>query len=146
MIVLADTNIIVSFFLNSSNIQKIITDESNQLQIFAVDFAFKELIHHKEKIIETSGIERRFFNRILNAFKERVHTTIETSKLSKKDIQLAKNLIGHIDLDDVLIVAAALSVPCHLWTSDKKLLLELRKTNTLKTITTSELMQKIYRK
>lgn len=57
-----------------------------------------------------------------------------------------RKLIGHIDMDDVLIVASALSVPCHLWTSDKLILNELRKTNVLKTITTAELYNKIYKK
>ncbi len=144
MIVLADTNILFSFYLNSAKIHRLITDDHNNLQIYAPEFAFTELHHHKKKVIQTADISLRDYQKMTKYLKQKVNNLIKTSDLDKKYIVKAEKLIGHIDIDDVLIVASALSVPCHLWTSDRRILNELRKTNRLKTITTAELYRRLY--
>lgn len=144
---LADTNIIFSFFLNSAKIQRLITDEVNGLQLFVADYAFEELNIHRTKLMKAGNITLPEYKKIRKLLYERVHTLVKTSEIDKKHIRKAIRLIEHIDMDDVLlIVASALSIPCHLWTSDKPILEELRRTNTLKTVTTAELFNKIYKK
>lgn len=146
MIVVADTNIIFSFFLNSAKIQRLITDDVNNLQLFVPDFAFTELSIHKSKVMEAADISAADYKKLLKYLKQKVHTTIKVAELKKNHVAEARHLIGHIDMDDVLIAASALSVPCHLWTSDRIILNELRKTNIIKTITAAELYSRVYKR
>lgn len=90
MIVVADTNIIFSFFLNSAKIQRLLTDDNNQLQLIVPDFAFKELNAHKRKVIEVAGINLADYKKLLKYLKEKVHTIINVSELNKHHISDAK--------------------------------------------------------
>ena len=66
--IVADTNVLFSFFWKDSITRKIIT--SNQFNIYSPEYAITEILKYKQEIIKKTKITLKEFNEQLNELKK----------------------------------------------------------------------------
>ena len=141
MKIIVDTNIVFSAVLNSSGkIGHIIINGSKFFNFFSVNLLKKEIINHKNKILEISQLNESQFNRSYNLITSRIKFFDEVL-LSDKDIEKSLALVADIDENDALFVALTNHLDGKLWTGDKKLISGLKKKNYFKVLSTDELYE-----
>lgn len=115
MNIVIDTNIFISALIKNSTTRKIIVNSKHNL-LFP-EFEFEEIKEHKSEIMRKSGLSEREFNVLLIRLLNYVHV-VPTDILIEHRAE-AQEIMGKIDEDDVIFVAAALSFNAAVWTEDK---------------------------
>ena len=115
MRIVADTNILFSFFWENSLIKQIIL--SSNMEIFSPEFAIEELEKHSSLIINKTKMPKKEFISELNKLK----STIKF--FSKKDYTFFLKEASNIspDKDDAHFLALCLKLNLPLWSNDKEL-------------------------
>ncbi|MBU2104842.1 MAG: PIN domain-containing protein [Nanoarchaeota archaeon] len=133
MNIVVDTNILISALIKEGITRDLIINSN--FNLFFPEFEFTEIEKHKNEILEKSGLSEKdfdtLFSKLLNYFK--VVKTKEAINHKKR----AREIIGHIDGDDVIFIATALVHNAAIWSDD----LHFQKQNTINILTTSEMVK-----
>lgn len=129
MIVITDVNIIISALIKDATTREIILN--SEQDFFFPEPSLHKIRKYKEMILEKSQLSEIEFQMILNALFHVVRI------ISTEDImeqwEEAKKIMEHIDPEDVIIIAAALSQEEAVIWSDDKHFDQQNKIMTLKT-------------
>jgi predicted nucleic acid-binding protein len=130
MLLVADANILFSFFNSKSKAREIIL--SGKVVLFSPKFLLKELAKHREEIKEKFGLDEKQFTLTL----ELIKALVEFKPLDEfKDlIALAKK--HSPDEGDIQYLALAAKLALPLWSNDSK----LKKQSMVKVISTKDLL------
>ena len=131
MLVVVDTNIIVSAAIARSYSLDLIFDD--HLQLLTPEFVEIEVVEHFEEVLSKSGLSENEFRRLLNNIFERIRVVGEQHYANFKDEALRISP----DADDAPFFALALKENCAIWSNDK----ELKKQMRVKVISTPELVE-----
>ncbi len=141
MIIIADTNILISASLQSNgNLYSILTSRFSTIDFVVPEFALTEIKRHKERICKDSKIHIKIFQANLETILEAIHILPDT-EVNNSHILTAENLTKDVDIDDTIFIAFSLALDSMVWTGDLKLYKRLRKIGFKNIITTKELTQ-----
>jgi len=141
MIVIVDTNIILSAGLESSSeLYQILTTTYANVDFATPDFALEEIIHHQTEICLKSKKNIFLFQHNLSLLLGHL-LVLQNEDLTKQNIIEAEKLTVAIDIDDTIFVAFAMALDALLWTGDLKLYRALRRKEFANVILTKELKQ-----
>src|SRR3989344_3163272 len=132
-----DTNILISALIKDSVTRKIIIESG--LNFYYPKISFYEIQKHKPLVLKKSGMSEKQFNDVLNILLDNV---ILVSEYRFADnLNKANNLIGKIDINDVVFLACALSLDLEIWSDDK----HFQKQKKVKVLTTQEFVKRFLR-
>ena len=129
-----DTNILISALIKDSVTRKIIIESG--LNFYYPKISFYEIQKHKPLVLKKSGMSEKQFNDVLNILLDNVLLVSEYRFADSLD--KANNLIGKIDINDVVFLACALSLDLEIWSDDK----HFQKQNEVKVLTTQEFIKR----
>jgi len=136
MIVVVDTNILVSALIKDSVTRKIITElDENYV---TPEIVFEELLKHEKLILRKSGLDKNEYRQVLKKLLE--HVNVIPHRQSIKHLNEAKKIMEKIDPSDVLFISTALCFRNAAILSDDK---DFEKQDRIKVIKTSELAKRI---
>jgi len=145
MIVIADSNIIISALINPEGSIASIFKEKSNIQFIAPDYLLVEVYEHWSKIAKYSLLSKMELIKELDFYKKRI-TFYSPNEIPKKHRTTAYKIIKDIDLDDTPFVSLYFYKKHKIWTGDKILIKELLAKGYDICITTAELKRKIYKK
>ena len=132
-----DTNILISALIKDSVTRKIIIESG--LNFYYPKISFYEIQKHKPLVLKKSGMSEKQFNDVLNILLDNVILVSEYRFADSLD--KANNLIGKIDINDVVFLACALSLDLEIWSDDK----HFQKQKKVKVLTTQEFVKRFLR-
>jgi predicted nucleic acid-binding protein len=141
MIIVVDTNIIISACLNKqSELFNLLKSSKYKIDFVLPEYALEEINNHKVRICYKSKVGLNTFNE--NLFDLiRFMNLLSYKELNKVIILKANELTADIDKKDTIFVAFSLALDSLLWTSDLKLYKALRRKSFSNIIITKELKQ-----
>ncbi|HNE49569.1 MAG: PIN domain-containing protein [Chitinophagales bacterium] len=145
MLLISDTNIIVSALINPAGTVSKIIFSKKKFKIIAPIFLKKEIENNKQKFLNYTNYTGQELNSVLKELYAQIEF-IDNKEVPKLYVEKAYHLVKDIDLDDVEFVELALYKKCPIWTTDRVLANGLRKKGFTKIITTSELKKYLYLK
>ncbi|PWA09523.1 PIN domain-containing protein [Flavobacterium laiguense] len=145
MIVITDSNIIVSALIKPNGTVAKVFKSKSQIQFYAPSFLKDEIENHFSKIVQLSDLTKKEVQGELNFYFKRIKF-IDISNIPKKYILEAFDIVADIDPDDVFFVALSRFKKHRLWTSDKVLIKGLEKKGYNICITTTEIKNSLYKK
>lgn len=118
MILVIDTNILLSALIRDSATRKIII--KSEWEFYYPETALHEVRKYQRLVIEKSGISEAEYNALLDLLLKHIILIPEEQLLKyNKD---ANKLIGKIDADDAVFLAAAMSInDSKIWSNDPHL-------------------------
>jgi len=139
MKIVVDANIVFSGILNSNGkIGDLLINYGKHFSFIAPDFLRTEIYNHHEKLVRISNLT---LTQVLES-EYQIYKSIRfisEEQIDEKNWQLANELVGDIDTNDIIYVAYAKQFRCKLWTGDKKLINELAKKKYYDILTTENL-------
>lgn len=145
MIVIADSNIIISGLYNpKGTIAKILTSKS-KIQFYAPWYLFEEVKEHLQEIELNTGKSQQQLIKELKALSSKI-TVIEQESVPLKYFYEAIEIVKDIDIDDMPFFALHLHIGHKIWTGDTTLIRGLKKKGYDVCITTTELKKSLYKK
>lgn len=131
MLLVANANVLFSFFNSKSRAREIVLLED--VKLFSPKFLLKELEEHKEEIKEKFGLNEKQFSLTLELLK----IAVEFVPLQefKKSVGDAKKISP--DKDDVQYFALALKLGIGIWSNDKA----LKRQSLVKVLSTEDLLK-----
>lgn len=145
MIVIADSNLIISALISpKGTVSKIFKSQSN-IQFIAPDYLLVEVYEHWVKISKASELKGLNLIKELDYLKSRI-LFIGLNEIPKVYRLEAYEIVKDIDVDDVAFVALNRYKKHKIWTSDKPLKDGLAKKGYNICISTAELKLKLYKK
>ena len=133
MKVILDVNVILSALIRDSATRKIILNSRS-------DFYFPEpsldkIRKYKDYILKKSGLDEEEFKELIAILFKYIR--IVPAEEIKKNRSESKKIMEHIDPEDVVFIAAALSIPdSAIWSDDR----HFEKQNKLKVLNTEDLI------
>jgi predicted nucleic acid-binding protein len=116
MIVVIDTNVIISALIRDSLTRKVIIESG--LNFVYPEISLHELRKHKKTIIAKSGLPERDIDKLLNKLLE--YVVLIPTEVVKSHLDEAKLIMQKIDPNDVVFIAAALAFRnAVIWSDDK---------------------------
>jgi len=146
MIVIADSNIIISALISpKGSIASVLKDKSN-IQFIAPVYLLTEVYEHWDIIVQFTPLSKREIFEEFYFYRNKI-TFIDAINIPKQHKNKATEIMKDIDPKDTAFVALHLYKKHKLWTGDKKLIKGL----TAKGyghifVTTAELKEKLYKK
>jgi predicted nucleic acid-binding protein len=114
MKLVCDTNIVFSALIAGGKTRELIL--SDETELYAPEFFFSELDNHRHEIEEKSNLSEEQIGLLLNVlFKD---TEVVPREEFEDELDLASQLIGGTDPDDVPFLALALRLDVDIWTDD----------------------------
>ena len=129
-----DTNILISALIKDSVTRKIIIESG--LNFYYPKISFYEIQKHKQLVLKKSRMSEKQFNDVLNILLDNVILVSEYQFADSLD--KADDLIGKIDINDVVFLACALSLNSEIWSDDK----HFQKQKNVKVLTTQEFIKR----
>ena len=145
MIVIADSNLIISGLYSPKGIIATILKTEKNVQFIAPDFIFDEIKNHLAEITLLTGKSKKETIVQLNLLVDRINF-IPVSEIPMVHIKKAITIVEDIDIDDTFFVALHLFKKHKIWTGDKVLINGLKSQGYNICITTTELKTKLYKK
>lgn len=133
MLIVADANELFSAMIAKGKTLELFFN--TRIRIFAPIFIIQELKKYIKIIKEKSGLNDKDLINFLSLIAQKI-TFFESEQL-REFLKIAEEISP--DPDDIEYFALALKLNCPIWSEDK----DLKKQNTIKIISTSELMQEI---
>jgi len=144
MIVIADSNIIISALISpKGSIASVLKDKSN-IQFIAPDYLLTEVCEHWEKIVESTTLSKHGLFEEFYFYRSKI-TFISVTSVPKKHRDDAAEIVKDIDIDDAPFVSLHFYKKHKLWTGDKALINGLKAKGYDICVTTAELRQKLYK-
>jgi predicted nucleic acid-binding protein len=114
MKLVCDTNIVFSALIAGGKTPEMIL--SDETELYAPEFFFSELDNHRHEVEEKSNLSEEQIGLLLNVlFKD---TEVVPREEFEDELDLASQLIGGTDPDDVPFLALALRLDVDIWTDD----------------------------
>lgn len=111
-----DTNILLSALIRDSTTRKIITEA--RWKFYYPEISLHELRKHKDLVKEKSGLSEQEYEHLINGLLQ--HIFIVPEEQTQPYLKQAIEIMSHIDPDDVIFIATALSINNSIiWTDDK---------------------------
>ena len=132
MKLVADTNVLFSFFNEKSKARELSTMSS--LILYSPRFALDELDKHKDEILERFSLSELQFSFILKL----LQTVVNFVKIGEYKRFLSKAKEISPDPDDVDFFALASKLECGIWSNDA----ELKKQSLVKIFSTKDLVER----
>jgi predicted nucleic acid-binding protein len=141
MIIIVDTNIIISACLNKqSDLFNLLKPDKHKIDFVLPEYALEEINNHKVRICYKAKVDLNLFNEnLLDLI--RFMNLLSYTELNKEIILKANELTKDIDKKDTIFVAFSLALDSLFWTSDLKLFRGLKRKAFNNIITTKELKQ-----
>jgi predicted nucleic acid-binding protein len=115
MILVIDTNILISALIRDSTTRKIIV--KSEWEFYYPEKSFHEVRKYKNLVLEKSGMNEEEYTGILNHLLK--HVTLVPEELIEKKLSEANEILGKVDPDDVIFLATALSLDnSKIWSDD----------------------------
>jgi len=138
MIIIVDTNVLISALIRDSVTRKILMYSG--LNFYYPEISLHELRKHREMIMRKSGLSSDGYENVLGKILEYV-LLIPTEEV-KERLEEAKSIMLHIDPDDVVFAAAALAYPdAIIWSDDR----HFEGQSKIKVVKTGQFMRLFYR-
>jgi len=116
MIIVVDTNIIISAMIKDSVTRKVILQSG--LNFVYPEISLKELNNHKQEILDKSGYDEKTFEVILNKLLEYIN--LVPLEIIKIKLQKSKEIMKNININDATFLATALVLKDSIiWSDDK---------------------------
>lgn len=132
MKIIADVNIILAALLKNSTTRRIIIESG--FEFYFPETSLHKIRKYKDYIINKSGFSEKDYQTILAKLFKYI-TIIPTEEITK-NWENAKNIMAHIDEEDVVFIASALSITdSKIWSNDD----HFTKQKFIKIFTTEEL-------
>jgi len=112
MIVIADSNIIVSALINPKGSIATIFKEKSNIQFIAPDYLLVEVYEHWNKISKHSSFSKLELIKELDFYKKRINF-YSPKEIPKKHRTRAYEIVKNIDLDDTSFVSLHLYKNIH---------------------------------
>lgn len=146
MILITDSNILISALITPNGVIASILKERSNLQFTAPDYIFEELAEHWQKVVELSELTEKQLKAELKFYKEKIKLSY-VKDIPNKTLMNAFDLVKDIDEDDTFFIALHLHTGYKIWSGDEA----LKKGLTAKGyghffITTAQLKRKLYKK
>ena len=139
MIIIVDTNIIISACLDSkSDLYNLIASSFNKIGFVNSEFSLKEIITYQENVCKKSRKNIAILKTNLPATLNCINV-LSDDKITESDIENAKSFTRQIDIDDTIFIAFLLALHSLIWTGDRKLLNGLKRKSFTNIISTKEL-------
>jgi predicted nucleic acid-binding protein len=115
MILIIDSNILISALIRDSTTRKILIESS--WQFCYPEQSFHEVRKYKNLVLEKSGMTEQEYTEVLNRLLK--HITLIPEEIMQHKLKEADDLLGKIDPDDVIFLATALSLDnSNIWSDD----------------------------
>lgn len=114
MKVVIDTNIFLSALISDSKTREIIVTSDHQF--YAPEAIIDETLKHEELILQKSGLEKAKLDELVSTLLKYVHIIPDGSL--QEYIPPAKEELIEVDEDDVVFLAATLTVDGVIWSDD----------------------------
>jgi predicted nucleic acid-binding protein len=138
MIIILDTNVIISACLNEkSEIFKIISNLSVKIDFLIPDYALEEITKHKFALCKNTGYSISQFDKLLSQCCDNA-TIFSVEDISTSIFQQAAELTSNIDFNDKAFVAFSIAFDALIWTGDFKLNRGLKRAGFKNIISTKE--------
>ena len=121
MIVITDSNIIISAIISEKSVISNIILEENKIQFLAPSFIIEEIKKHQQKIILISKISSKQFKTRFELLLSKIKI-IDVDAIPKIHKTKALEIVKDIDFDDFFFVALYLYKKNKIWTGDKVLI------------------------
>jgi predicted nucleic acid-binding protein len=147
MIVITDSNIIISALIKPSGAIAKIFKSKSQIQFFAPDFLLEELNNHLDIIEENSPLaaKKNGIKIEIDFLKSKIKF-VPIDKIPKKYILEAFEIVKDIDVDDTFFVALNCYKHWKIWTCDAALLKGLKSKGLDICVSTSDVRKSLYLK
>ena len=133
MIIIVDTNILISALIKNAQTRKIMVTANEHFVL--PEIALEEVRDHEATILKKSGLSKEEYNHLLTRLLNYVEL-IPIEKL-KTHLQKACRIMEKIDIDDAAFIAAALAyTDAIIWSDDK----HFKKQQQIKVFNTQEMM------
>ena len=137
MIIVLDTNILISALIKDSTTRKIIFESG--WDFYYPEMSFHEIQKHKGLVIEKSGVSTEGYDTLLDCLFKHI-SMIQESRILPL-IKEANFLLRHIDPDDVVFLAAGLCLKdAYIWSDDH----HFKKQDKIKVLKTEDVIQKFF--
>ncbi|MDR2206082.1 MAG: PIN domain nuclease [Flavobacteriaceae bacterium] len=146
MIVIADSNIIVSALITPKGVVASVFNAKSNLQFLTVDYLFDEVESHFDKIVKLSKRPQKEVWENYQELKAKIKTVVLHTQIPQKYINEAYYITLDVDGKDVYFIALQRYKKHKLWTSDKALIKGVEAKGYDIFITTAELRAKLYKK
>ncbi|MGB6082743.1 PIN domain-containing protein [Moheibacter sp.] len=145
MIVISDSNLLISALYNPNGaIAEILTSKSN-IQISAPEFILTEVNNHFSDLLKYTGKTKLQITQDLKQLTSKI-TFYKSSEIEKKYLKEAFEIVKDIDPDDFFFIALHLQIRHKIWTGDIHLIKGLLKKGYDICVTTEELKKFLYKK
>jgi len=115
MILVIDTNILIASLIRDSTTRKIIVE--SDWEFYYPEMSFHEVRKYKDLILEKSKMDEAEYTELLNYLLK--HITLVPEEQIQGKIKEANEILGKIDLDDVIFLATAFSIEnAKIWSND----------------------------
>jgi len=132
-----DTNILLSALIKDSITRKIIVKSG--WNFYYPEMSFHEVRKYKELVLKKSGMSELNYDKLLDLILK--HVNIVPDERIIMDLECAKKVIAHIDLDDVTFVATKFSIPDSIiWSDDS----DFDKQNKVKVLKSKDVIKLFY--
>ena len=145
MIVITDSNIIVSALIRPEGTIAQIFKSKSKIQFLAPDFLLTEIKNHLQEIEASSSLSKKELQNELAFLKQRIQF-IAIPDIPKIYIAKAYEIVKDIDVDDVFFVALNRFKHHKIWTLDRILMNGLLKKGYNICVTTTQLKARLYKK
>ena len=136
MKVVADANVLFSFFRKDSLVREIIINPNldYEIELIVPDYVFLELKNHKKEICKKANISEEDFYFALEALKLFIYVENSWKEFKEEAIYLLTD-----NPKDIPYVALALKLDCPIWSYDAG----LKKQSKVNILTTKDLLRRI---
>ena len=106
MNIVIDTNILLSALITDSKTREIIVALDHQF--YAPETIIDETLKHEDMILQKSGLKKEDLDELLSTLLKYVH--IIPNEILQQNLPAAKKEMKEIDKDDVVFLAAAMTI------------------------------------
>lgn len=145
MIVITDSNEIISALIKSKGVVASIFNSKSNLQFVAPEYIIVEIRSHYRKIENLSDLNKRQLKLEFESLLSKIKV-VSLKEIPRKHIFEAYEIVKDIDIDDLFFVALNRYTGYKIWTSDLKLIRGLELKGYQIHITTKELEGRLYKK
>jgi len=115
MKIILDTNIFLSALIKDSTGRKILV--TSGWEFYYPEISLHEVRKHQGLVMEKSGMEKHVYEKLINSLL--AYTSLVPDEPIRKNVDEAKKIMAQSDENDVVFVAACLSIPHSIiWSDD----------------------------
>jgi len=103
-----DTNRIIAALVKDGFSRMLLV--SSPVTFFTIGFSKQEIMNHKEELMKRTDLDESAFDALLGTLYNKINLIADEA--IQPHLEEAKQVMQHIDPDDVQFIAAALAIPC----------------------------------